>query len=358
MNLRELGCDIFFAHIEHEKGDKRSMANCWKEKFFSIPYDRSTLNNKMAFEKIIRKLKYIVNKVPLSSYMIDDWYDSSIEEEIKRLSKRIDPHIVIVVYVFFSKILECFPKHIVKIIDTQDIFSDRHQLYEINNQQPLWFSTTEEEENKGLRRADMILAIQSEEARILSKRLENKKVIIVGHTVKLKKPLTRTLHQNILYLASKNPINIQGYQFIKEAVFPILKKQSSKAKLILAGDICEVVDSFECCTKLGRVNESQLAYDMADIVLNPVCYGTGLKIKSIEALGYSKPLVTTPSGAAGIESGVDQAYLIAESAEDFAEAILKVFSNEGYCQLLSRNAYEFAKAWNQNCLEVLQTLIA
>ncbi len=41
---------------------------------------------------------------------------------------------------FFSKLLESFGSHILKIVDTHDVFSDRHLRYLSHNQRPSWFS--------------------------------------------------------------------------------------------------------------------------------------------------------------------------------------------------------------------------
>ena len=223
-----------------------------------------------------------------------------------------------------------------------------------NKQKPQWFSTTTKQENKGLSRADIVIAIQQKEADILTKRLKNTKVVTVGHLVLLYQFTQEKLHKKILFIGSKNPINVYGLDYFIKDVFPQIKLQFDDAQLILAGDICDVVESFDGCIKLGRVEDLKDAYELADLVINPILFGTGLKIKNIEALGYSKPLVTTTVGAEGIENGaVDRAFLIADSPEEFVSHITKIFSDIELYKKLSKNAYNFAKEWNLNCLQTL-----
>ncbi len=162
------------------------------------------------------------------------------------------------------------------------------------------------------------------------------------------------LHKKILFIGSRNPINVYGLDYFIKDVFPQIKLQFDDAQLILAGDICDVVESFDGCIKLGRVEDLKDAYELADLVINPILFGTGLKIKNIEALGYSKPFVTTTVGAEGIENGaVDRAFLMADSPEEFVSHITKIFSDIELYKKLSKNAYNFAKEWNLNCLQTL-----
>ena len=163
----------------------------------------------------------------------------------------------------------------------------------------------------------------------------------------------------MLFLASKNPINTNGLSFFLQEVLPKVQNQLPSVKLVLAGSICEVIDdSPKHYTKLGKVEDLGEAYQEADLVINPVCFGTGLKIKNIEALGYSMPLVTTPIGAEGMEEGAGKAFRVAESPDQFANDIIEILMNPDLYQQLSNNAYEFAHQWNESAIEALEKAIS
>ena len=81
-------------------------------------------------------------------------------------------------------------------------------------------------------------------------------------------------------------------------------------------------------------------------MLAPMRFGTGLKIKTIEALGWGKALVATPSGCTGIEDGQGTAYLQGATAEEFAGHCIEVLTNATARNALERKAYEYASAWN------------
>ena len=366
LSLKEMRYDVHFLHIKETLGDEAAMEKCWGDKFYSLTYNQpetkvkkkpKTLKQRI-IKKIVRIIKSLINNDPQFNYLIDDWYDDSVDQKIIELSKKISPEVILVEYVFFSKALELFDKNAIKIIDTHDIFHNRYKLYQRNKRTPEWFSTSKAQEIKGLNRADIIIAIQEQEEKLFSRFLKSKEIVTVGHLVDLQKFIPRNLSYKILFVGSSNSINVDGIEYFIKDIFPKIKTKFKEAKLVLAGDICNVIEDFDGCCKLGRVQNLKEAYDAVDLAINPVQYGTGLNIKNIEALGYSKPLVTTSKGAEGMEHGNGTTFLIADSAIDFANHIIEIFSNNNTYENLAKKSYEFAFNWNQNYLQVLNKIIS
>ncbi|MFN6571204.1 glycosyltransferase family 4 protein [Dendronalium sp. ChiSLP03b] len=361
LNLKEMGHNVYFLHIQREPGDEEAMKSCWGSNFYSILYQEPKTAQKKPPKRlgarILRKALSLVTSDPRFTYLIDDWYDDSVNAAILNLSKKISPDVVMVEYVFFSKALELFEQKVLKIIDTHDKFADRYKIYQKQGKAPRWYSTTKREEIKGLNRADVILAIQQKEADWFANILKNKQIFTVGHVTPLHKSEYHKINHKILFVGSSNLINVEGINYFIKDVFPIIKSKFDDVELVLAGDVCDQVEVFDGCLKLGRLDNLQEAYDLVDIVINPVRFGTGLKIKNIETLGYSKALVTTLVGAEGIEEGAGKAFLIANSPEEFFNAIKKIFSDAEFYEELSKNAYSFAKQWNQRSLKILTDIL-
>jgi len=355
LNLKKIGHDVYFLYINTEPFDEGQMGrNSWSEETFIAPYRPP---HKTLVKRITRKIKRILGQESAFLYSIDSWYDNSLDSFLMHLSKKIKFDVVIVEYVFFSKALDCFGADVLKIIDTHDIYTNRHRIYLKNHQNPHWYSTTEANEAKGLNRADVIIAIQQKEKDFFS-RITEKKVILVGHNVALHEPMPRySIDKAIVFVGSTTPMNVQGIIFFVNDVLPKIREHFPILNLILTGSICDVVDNFDHCIKLGRVENLKSVYDKANVVINPISYGTGLKIKTIEALGYGKPLVTTSIGAEGLENGINQAFLVADTAESFAQAVINVLSDPTFANNLSRNAYDFAKAWNEASIRELKNVL-
>jgi len=73
----------------------------------------------------------------------------------------------------------------------------------------------------------------------------------------------------------------------------------------------------------GFVDDITIYFKGADIFINPVIDGGGIKTKLVEALGYNMNVVTTKSGAAGVPSNItgDKMKVIEEGWNVFAEQI-------------------------------------
>ncbi|HEY6838482.1 MAG TPA: glycosyltransferase, partial [Geobacteraceae bacterium] len=85
-------------------------------------------------------------------------------------------------------------------------------------------------------------------------------------------------------------------------------------------------------------------YRRAAIVINPIVAGTGLKIKSVEALCHGKALVTTVNGAEGIACADEPPFVVAHDWKDFAEAVVTLLENGQRRLALQKRALNFARA--------------
>ena len=331
------------------------MATCWgNDSFFSIPYNRP---NTLSF-RIRRKLKSLIDRDAKYISNIDAWYDDKVDFYLKKLYDQNLYDIVFVEYVYLSKALMCFPRKVLKVIDTHDVMTDRHKIYLKNDGKYNWFSTTAAQERKGFKRADIIVAIQERE-KVFFSRLTDKKIITLGHTVKVKKKVIGPdLKKSILFIGSGNQSNIDAITYFMDGIFPRIKEHVPEATLLIAGPVCRVMNnSGDGIEKLGEPNDLDGIYDKADIVVNPIRFGTGLKIKNIEALGYSKPLVTSSIGAEGMEKGIQSAFLVADDEKAFSDTVIRIIREPTLYRSLSKKGYDFAVEWNIAQVDALQEII-
>ena len=197
------------------------------------------------------------------------------------------------------------------MVDTHDLLSHRQQTFE-DHDQPHWISVSPEEEAVALRVFDTIIAIQDEEAHAFEKMVPSSAVVVVGHQTLVEQPAldatasdAETENANEVftlgYLGSGNASNVDAVSNFLDVVWRNFQDEP-RIKLVLAGNACDEVVSdlrFGNVTLLGRVKDVSAFYKRVDAVINPVGYGTGLKIKSVEAIAYGKPLLCTSAGWAG-----------------------------------------------------------
>ncbi len=239
-----------------------------------------------------------------SHHLIDDWYVAEVSDVTARILSIWKIDYCLANYVWFSRWLEDVPENIPKYLDTHDMFAGRHKRLKADGIEPNWYNTTKREEAKALNRADCVLAIQSTEASFF-KKLSSKQVRTLGHYLPsnfLPSDTKVSGRVKVGYLASNNPINQHAlHELVKE-----LKKRPhlfDSYSFELAGAICgsTVADNIPF-TKHGFVENAESFYRDMHVILNPNLGGTGLKIKSVEALSYGKPLLATKDAMVGIPS--------------------------------------------------------
>jgi glycosyltransferase involved in cell wall biosynthesis len=353
-SLKRLGHDVYFCHVQKERGDEAAMRQLWGDRFLSLPYTKP--GGELIRWK--RRFRGLFNPNARYTYTIDEWYAPSIDDYILKLADSIRFDAVIVEYVFFSRVLELFGKDVLKIIDTHDVFTDRHLKYLDNKQAPRWYSTTREEEARGLNRADIVLAIQDKEREFFAG-LTRKKAITVGHLVALHEPAQRQVAgRRILFVASANSINTGGINaFIAESL-PAIRERMPDVELAIAGSVCQDIRDQPGIVKLGRVDDLAPAYASASVVINPVRFKTGLSIKNLEALGYSLPLVTSPAGGDGLEDGAGSAFLVAENAGEFSRQVIRLLGDAELAHGLAQRAYDYAAERNHKLIGQLEEVLA
>ncbi len=148
----------------------------------------------------------------------------------------------------------------------------------------------------------------------------------------------------ILYVGGYNGANIDGLRRFFHFVWPKILRQIPHAKLHVCGHIYRAFPGqrFENVKFLGHKERIEEEYGEAAVVINPAWIGTGLKIKTIEALTRGKALVTTPKGIEGLPSGAEQSALIAEDDEKFAVDLIRLLTDRESRQSLSQSAFAFA----------------
>jgi hypothetical protein len=334
-----LGWEVHLAHLEQNKRDAPMMAEHWGERYHPIPY-RYPISFVRRFARRMRGL--LTND---HEFAIDDWYDDGVNAQLQELHRQHRFDAIMVEYAHQSKAFLLFDERVLKILDTHDSLAHRFARQEEFGRRRTGFSTTPAQEALGFSRADVLLAIQEREAEDFRSRTDTA-VVTVGHRVPVVPPSPRASEGRLMFLGSGNQANVDGLSFFLSEIWPRIA-ESSSARLLVAGRVAELVEIPAGVETMPAVANIDAAYDPADIVIVPIRFGTGLKIKTIEALGRGKPTVSTLVGAEGLESARGTALVVADSPEDFASAVRSLLDDAAERRRLASAAMEFARAWNE-----------
>lgn len=185
---------------------------------------------------------------------------------------------------------------------------------------------TRESEVAMLARAGTVIAIQQDEADFVAGALPLVRVVLA--------PGTRSAQavqaggddpDRLLFVGSRTAPNSDGLKWFLETVWPQVAAVNPAVRLDVVGTVAADFDSSKMPSGVrlrGLVPDLAPFYRHAGIVISPLRFGSGLKIKLVEALAWGKPMVASPVTLQGVEEACGPAVIVADSAGSFAAAIL------------------------------------
>ncbi|MET1028333.1 MAG: glycosyltransferase family 4 protein [Dongiaceae bacterium] len=310
------------------------------------------------WRKFLRVMKHEAGyRVPL-----DHGYDPHTTDYLRRLQDRHQFDVVFIEYVFMSKAAEAFPAETLRVLDTHDAFGDRHKAFLTAGQQPSWYSTSLREEETGFRRADIILAIQEEEAERFRRRLgaDGSRVHAVSHIIDLSHRIHLSDAPAAAFLGSVNAVNLSALDFLIREVVPRVRERRPDFKLLVAGTISKDVERTDAVEPCGIVANLADLFARAPISLNPMLLGTGVSIKLLDAMACGVPTVSTEIGARGLAPRFRRGMLTVpdNDADAFASAIQHLVADRNLRRSLGEMAFADAVAWNDQQNRALSDIIA
>jgi succinoglycan biosynthesis protein ExoO len=253
---------------------------------------------------------------------VDAWCPSWFRARARQVVDAWSPDVVIAEYVYLSACLdglEAGGRGPLRVIDTHDVMHRREAAYAAAGIAPQWFRTSAAEEARGLARADLVLAIQEEEAAALRGLVPGVEVLTVPLAcVAQPAPDTAARRTRILFVASYNDLNVAGLRWFVDAVWPALRAAEPALELHVCGSIAAKLPPMPAGVVVrGVVPSLREEYAAARVVIDPVGAGTGLPTKVVEALAHGRPVVARRVMPREVDGGV----LVAGDAAGFAAAV-------------------------------------
>ncbi|NBP05382.1 MAG: glycosyltransferase [Bacteroidetes bacterium] len=136
--------------------------------------------------------------------------------------------------------------------------------------------------------------------------------------------------------------NAEAVKWLVNEVWPLVKKQMPQAELHLAGKGMHKNDERfigEGISVHGEIDNAQLFMQTRGVMLVPVFAAGGIRVKILEAFSRGVPVISTSMGIQGIPASNEVELLIADAAEDFAAAMLRLQSAPDLRKELLNNAH-------------------
>ena len=122
--------------------------------------------------------------------------------------------------------------------------------------------------------------------------------------------------------------NVQGLQvFINEA-WPTVRERLPNATLKVVGMYPNDDVRLACRREGVRLPPTVPTLEPysadSDVVICPILFGGGTRIKVLEAMAYGRPVVATPLGAEGLNIVSSQEAILADTMKEFAQGVIRL----------------------------------
>jgi O-antigen biosynthesis protein len=147
----------------------------------------------------------------------------------------------------------------------------------------------------------------------------------------------------MLFLANfDNPANRDACDWMLAEIWPRIRAQIPTAELALVGNNlpADLGATEKGVLRVGYVTELDPVFAKCRVALSPVRFGTGIKTKNLSALAHGVPLVTTTIGADGMALRHNETALIADTPQEFADAVARIYGDENLWGKLARQGRE------------------
>lgn len=244
----------------------------------------------------------------------------------------------IVEYLSLGWLRAAIPRGVLTLVDTHDVVSRRDaDLVALGDHlnRPL---LNADQERQQLLAFDRVLAICVPDAEVFSQWLGVDRVLLVPHAHAVCALPAHPAGRRMLFVGSHYTPNREALRWFVAEVWPLLQDHGFVLEVV--GTVAQAMShtSSVAIHLLGPQADLQACYARADICINPVRHGSGLKIKTIEALAHGMPLVSTSHGTRGLEAYAGKAFWVADDAASFSQALIKLVQRPAKARALSQAA--------------------
>ncbi len=140
-------------------------------------------------------------------------------------------------------------------------------------------------------------------------------------------------------------------------VWPLILHSRPNAKLLIGGRISGEIDAtqYENVECLGFFQDLDEFYSLGEITVNPVVAGSGLKIKTLEALSRGRICIAASHSAAGLAAFIGHGLDIADTNEEYVALITKYMTDRNLRKVKMAEALNIARQTvsAENCIRPL-----
>lgn len=203
-------------------------------------------------------------------------------------------------------------------------------------------------EKKALKLFDIGIVVSELDKIILKKLCPDSELVVIENGVDTDEftPSAKVGIENntLVWVGGFKPFsNENGMHFFLDNVYSKVKNIEPNVRLnIIGGNISDrlrkLIYSDSSIQYLGYVDDPVAYIQKAAVFIVPIISGSGTRLKLLEAMSAGKAIVTTDIGCEGVHGVNGIHYIIANTKQEFADAIVQLFRDHRKRESLEKNA--------------------
>lgn len=191
-------------------------------------------------------------------------------------------------------------------------------------------------EIRAIRRATETFVCSEKDMRYLRRISRNANISVVPNSVIVGQPLSPAASPTMLFVGSFTfRPNVEAAELMLRTVWPTVREHVPDARLLIVGNWPERISGFsetqEGVTFTGFVDDLKPIYESARLVCCPIRYGSGTRVKIIEAAAYGRAVVSTAVGAEGLEFEHGTEIIVESDISRMAEKCVGLLKSPARC---------------------------
>lgn len=301
----------------------------------------------------------LLNLFSTQSYFVSRFYFKEFEEALIKKLNEVEFDIVQLEGLFVGVYLKAIKKHtkakiILRAHNLEYLIWERHLTNEKSFVKKKYFKLQTERlklfELKIINEVDAVVSITDIDKKYIEKTFPQKPVFtcITGVNIKdyQSKSDSNIKEKTIFSFSSMDWMpNQEAVDWFLKNCWETINKAVPDCRFIIAGR--NMPARFQRLTLpnilvIENVKSAKDFYNNHEIMLVPLLSGSGLRIKIIEGMAYGKAIVSTSIGAEGIKITSGKNIQIANTAQEFSNAVITLLNNPGQRMALEKEARQFA----------------
>lgn len=142
--------------------------------------------------------------------------------------------------------------------------------------------------------------------------------------------------------------NQEGLKWFLEYILPLILKIIPDIKVHIVGkghpgNELEILMQHASIINHGMVESVSKYYELASVAIIPLLSGSGTRLKLLEAMAYRVPVVSTATGAEGIDYSNNDSIKIADDPTQFANAVIALLHDPQLAGEIAEKAFTLVK---------------